>query len=79
MSDYENMGDFLNYFTKENLNDIKDLILEMCSEIKGKVISVIDSVCVPDEILNSPIGMRNTEIYSAFLGKLMGEKERAKI
>lgn len=73
---YENIGDFLGYFSKENLNDIKDLIMELCLEIKDKCISIIDAVCVPDEILNSPIGMKNKEIYSTFLEKLLEEKPK---
>ena len=71
---YENIGDFLNYFTKENLNDIKDLILELCTEIKDKVVSIVDSICVPEQVLNSPIGMKSEEIYTAFLRKVMQQK-----
>lgn len=68
---YENIGEFLVFFTKENINDIKDLICELCKEIKDKSISIIESVCVPDEILNSPIALKNKEIYQEFLGKLL--------
>jgi len=71
---HDNIGDFLHYFTKENLEDIKDLIMELCSELKDRVISVVDSVCVPDKLLNSPIGSRDQDIYAAFLGKLLQQK-----
>lgn len=64
---YEYIGDFLGFFTKENVNDIKDLIVELCSSLKDKAMDIIESVCPPDEILNSPIGVKNKDIYNEFL------------
>lgn len=70
----ENLGEFIFYFTKENLFDMKELIMELCFELKDRVISIVDSVCIPDKLLNSPIAMRDQDMYSAFIQKLMQQR-----
>ncbi|XP_035826828.1 peroxisomal acyl-coenzyme A oxidase 3 [Aplysia californica] len=50
---------------------IREAILQLCSQLKPEVVSLVDAVAPPDFILNSPIGCSDGQIYKNLYGAMM--------
>jgi acyl-CoA oxidase len=51
------------YFTSEQSYTIKELVLRLTREFKNESVAIIDAIAPPDEIIWSPLGQSNGEIY----------------
>lgn len=67
---YEKIELNFHFFNKTQIKDLKDVIIELCFELKDKCISIVETFNFPDEILNSPIGLKSGDIYGEFLKKI---------
>jgi acyl-CoA oxidase len=67
---YEKIELNFHFFNQTQIKDLKDLIVELCFELKDKCISIVETFNFPDEILNSPIGVKSGDIYREFLKKI---------
>ena len=61
------------FFTYENhIRDISDAVLELCAELKGECVGLVETLTPPDFILKSPIGHSNGLIYKNLFAAMVG-------
>jgi hypothetical protein len=53
---------------------IKDLILQLSLELKDETIGILDALAPPDEVLGSPFGQSDGDIYNAYLKQIYSSK-----
>lgn len=56
------------YMSRQDLILVKDRIITLCRELKDEAIGIIDAIATPDEMLNSPIGAYDGDVYNRFIG-----------
>lgn len=57
----------MGYLAREDVNFVRDRVKELCREIKDEAIGILDSLAVPDAILNSAIGASDGDVYNRFI------------
>eukprot|EP01120_Amphizonella_sp_Union-15-10_P011145 TRINITY_DN4654_c0_g1_i3.p1 TRINITY_DN4654_c0_g1~~TRINITY_DN4654_c0_g1_i3.p1 ORF type:complete len:532 (-),score=72.37 TRINITY_DN4654_c0_g1_i3:76-1671(-) len=62
------------YFTAMHSIGIKDLILNLCSQIQPDAVSIVDSIAYPDKLLWSALGQSDGEVYKHLYGKVLSSK-----
>jgi len=70
----------VHYLSRHDLVFIREKIITLCNEIKNEAIGILDSIALPDHLLNSPIGAYDGDIYNRFIGTVWtatGAFERA--
>ena len=67
----ENLPQFHEYLNFKQIHLIKDAIIFLCAELKKDIIDIIDVIAAPDEIIDSPIGSSEGQMYSKFLQKTL--------
>jgi acyl-CoA oxidase len=58
------------YFTPVQGKLVKNVLVQLCKEMKDEANGLIDVIAPPDEVLGSPIGASDGDIYNRFLGLL---------
>eukprot|EP01117_Protostelium_nocturnum_P012331 TRINITY_DN4540_c0_g1_i1.p1 TRINITY_DN4540_c0_g1~~TRINITY_DN4540_c0_g1_i1.p1 ORF type:complete len:754 (-),score=248.75 TRINITY_DN4540_c0_g1_i1:175-2205(-) len=51
------------YVSSKQANWIRKQLLDCCKQIKGEAVSLVDALAPPDELLNSPIGASDGDVY----------------
>ena len=54
------------------------MVVKLCALIKPEAVSLVDSICVPDEFLNSVLGRRDGKIYDNLYNAVNEEKYKSK-
>lgn len=57
----------MGYFNRNDLYVIREKIRQLCQDLKGEVIGILDAIAPPDGVLNSPIGSSDGDIYNRFI------------
>lgn len=57
----------IGYLNQNDSKFLREEIKKLCLELKSEVNGVIDAISPPDEVLNSPIGARDGDIYNRFI------------
>jgi len=63
------------YINRADAKFIRDSVRGLYGEVKNELVSIIDALAVPDEVLNSPIGMSDGDIYNRFINKMFTAKK----
>jgi acyl-CoA oxidase len=58
------------FLASDSLYIIKEEILELCSELKNEMISILEIIAPPDEILQAPMGRSDGRMYESYLNKV---------
>lgn len=56
------------FISREQIEWVRDLITELCSILKDEANGLVDAFTLNDDILGSPIGAYDGDIYNRFLG-----------
>ena len=60
----------IGYLTRKDLMFVREKVVTLCREIKDEAIGIIDAITVPDELLNSPIGASDGDVYNRFISAI---------
>ena len=61
------------YFTQSNhIQCLSDAVLQLCAEMKGEAVALVDTLAPPDFLLKSPIGSSNGLIYKNLFTAMVG-------
>ncbi len=58
------------FISSEAVYLIKDEILRICSKLRHELISILEVVSAPDEILNAPMGRSDGRIWESYLHRV---------
>ncbi|KAI6651052.1 Peroxisomal acyl-coenzyme A oxidase 3 [Oopsacas minuta] len=60
------------YFTQTTqMQGMSGAVLELCAEMKGEIVGLVDTLAPPDFILKSPIGHSNGQIYKNLFNSMV--------
>lgn len=57
----------IGYLNQNDSKYLREEIKKLCADLKSEVNSLIDAIAPPDEVLNSPIGAYDGDIYNRFI------------
>lgn len=68
----ENSGLFLqaNYFTSEQIDQIRTLVSDLCLEVRDQCIGLTDAFNMSDYFINAPIGTYDGNIYPKYFDRI---------
>jgi len=56
------------YFPNSQVSLLRSTLLDLCKEVRKMAIPLTDAYDIPDFVLNSPLGRKDGNIYSSYLG-----------
>eukprot|EP01015_Nassula_variabilis_P005734 TRINITY_DN14284_c0_g1_i1.p1 TRINITY_DN14284_c0_g1~~TRINITY_DN14284_c0_g1_i1.p1 ORF type:complete len:119 (+),score=35.00 TRINITY_DN14284_c0_g1_i1:63-419(+) len=65
----KDQGTFLAYshITRDHIKLYKQRVAELCSDLRNEVVTVMDMIAPPDDIIGSPFAASDGDIYNKFL------------